>query len=107
MQYISVDNYPSSMLNNEDWGGCRLHLEIGNDGYPMRQIEFHKNGKTLKYTKNGIFQDEFSVLIDSHFQANDGYDFDKYKYKILDQSEFDTLWNETVFDNTDNWKWKD
>ena len=95
------------MLNNEDWDGCQLLLEIGNDGYPMRQMEFHNNGKKLRYTKTGISQDEFSVLVDSHFRANDNYDFGKYKYEIMDQSEFDILWNETAFDNTDKWKWED
>ena len=99
---ISVDNYPSSMLTGEDWGGCQLFLEIGHDGYPQRQMEFHKNGKKLKYAKNGITQDDFSVLIDSHFRANDNYDFGKYTYQVMDQSKFDIMWNETVFDNLDS-----
>lgn len=104
MQYISIDNYPSCMLNDEDWGGCQLFLEIGSDGYAVRQMEFHHNGKKLKYAKNAIFQDEFSALVDNHFCANDSYEFGEYRYTTIDQSTFDIMWDETPFDNIGSWR---
>ena len=101
MPYIKIDAYPSTMLNNEDWGTCQLFLDIGVDGYPVRQMEFHGNGMKLRYSKTeGKSQDEYSVLCDGSFQDSEDHRYCGHRYSHIDEFDFEILWNTISFDNS-------
>ena len=98
MSYILIKDYPSTMLNGEDWGHCRLYLDIGSDGYPIRQMEFHSNGKKLSYSKTHV-EDEFSVLSDACLDL-EKHVFQGLEFVCIEEFDFEVLWNTASFDNS-------
>ena len=72
----------------DNWGTPTYYFEIGEDNYPVRQIEVYENGNTLKYDTN-IMNDRYGGLGD---QPVDVEDFEEFK---IDKDEFEKVWTTT------------
>ncbi len=48
---------------HDSWGGSIWYFEVGDDGYPVRQLEIYDGGAILKYDERHL-DDEFGGLGD-------------------------------------------
>ena len=102
MKYLKIKNYSSSMLNGEDWGSCVVYLKFNDKNKAIAQMEFHANGKKLRYHLP-IEQDEYSIINDTPLYNEQG----DFLYKNCDSTFiaaelFNQLWAETLFGNQEN-----
>lgn len=67
------------------WGGSLWYLEIGQDQYPIRQMEVYENGNRLKYHPDKPF-DDYGGLGTQPLDVNDFQDFE------IKKSEFEREW---------------
>jgi hypothetical protein len=69
----------------DSWGTSVWYLEVGDDGYPIKQIELYDNGNRLKYHSNKTF-DDYGGLGD---QAIDLNEFEKFN---ISKEDFEQEW---------------
>lgn len=72
----------------DSWGCSVWFFEVGDDGYPVRQIEQYASGTVLKYDA-GHIEDEFGGLGD---QPLDGDEFAEFE---ISKEEFEAAWSMT------------
>lgn len=70
----------------DSWGTSIWYFEVGNDGFPIRQIELYDNGNRLKYDSDKAF-DDYGGLGDQ------ALDLDELKEFEIEQDEFEIEWN--------------
>ncbi|MBD2498998.1 hypothetical protein [Nostoc sp. FACHB-280] len=71
------------------WGTSTYFLEIGNDLYPIRQIEVYENGNVLFYDSSH-FADNYGMLCDKPIQEEDIREFG------ITKAEFEQVWNTKI-----------
>ena len=99
MNYLKIKNYPSTMLNHENWGSCDVYLQYNKNHRVIAQMEFHANGKKLHYHLR-YNNDKYSVLLDLPLCDDNGnFLLARYDYEFITAEEFNQLWRETIFDN--------
>lgn len=69
-----------------DWGGSWWYFEIGDDGYPSRQVEEYDRGVRLRYCFEHR-EDRFGGLGYGHESA-----MDRPPDKVLSAEEFEAVW---------------
>ena len=72
----------------DSWGTSIWYLEVGTDGYPIRQMELYENGNRLKYDSNKTF-DDYGGLGD---QALDIQEFERFE---IGKDEFEQEWRKS------------
>jgi hypothetical protein len=101
MKYLKIKNYPSSMLNGENWGGCDLYLKFNETHRAIGQMEFHANGKKLRYHWPTT-QGKDSLINDLPiYDEKENFLYGNYDYTFIPANTFNQLWLETLFDNQD------
>ena len=55
---------------HDDWGEFTWYFEVGDDGYPVRQVELYANGQVLRYGF-AVIEDEFGWLSDQPIDRAD------------------------------------
>ncbi|AUX17059.1 hypothetical protein V8245_13825 [Flavobacterium columnare] len=70
---------------NEIWGSCDYYLETNQYGEVLRQIEFYKNGKKLKYSTSFI-EDDYGFLADQPI------DLKEFTHFSIDKDYFEIKW---------------
>ncbi|MCC5641054.1 hypothetical protein LC593_35545 [Nostoc sp. CHAB 5844] len=71
------------------WGTSTYFLEIGDDLYPIRQIEVYENGNVLFYDSSH-FADNYGMLCDKRIQEEDIQEFG------ITKAEFEQVWNTKI-----------
>lgn len=77
---------------HDSWGLSTWYLEVGDDGYPVRQLEKYDGGTVLKYDETHA-DDEFGGLGD---QALDLEDFAPFE---IDRARFEDEWSSATPQN--------
>ena len=72
----------------DSWGTSIWYIELGNDGYPTRQIELYENGNRLKYHSDKTF-DDYGGLGD---QTLDLDEFGKFE---IEKDAFELEWSKS------------
>lgn len=72
----------------DSWGTSIWYFEVGNDGYPTRQIELYENGNRLKYHSEKTF-DDYGGLGDQALDLNEFQSFE------IEKTEFDNEWQKS------------
>ncbi|AKG24186.1 hypothetical protein [Calothrix sp. 336/3] len=73
----------------DTWGTSTYFLEIGDNFYPLRQIEIYENGNVLFYDRQHL-SDEFGMLCDQPFRTLEIQEFE------ITSDEFELMWNTQV-----------
>ena len=73
----------------DEWGTSTYFMEIGNDLYPLRQIEVYENGNVLFYDHNHIW-DNYGMLCDKRIDLLDIQEFE------ITQAEFEQVWQTKI-----------
>lgn len=69
-----------------DWGTSTWFFEIGEDGYPARQLELYENGKALAYD-TAHADDEFGGLGDQPLDLQEFAPFE------ITKAQFEQAWS--------------
>ena len=69
----------------DSWGRSTWYLEVGDDGYPARQLERYESGVVLKYDGDHP-DDEFGGLGDQSL------DLDEFADHEIDRLTFENVW---------------
>lgn len=72
----------------DSWGTSIWYFEVGDDGYPTKQIELYENGNRLKYHSDKIF-DDYGGLGDQALNLGEFQSFE------IEKSEFDDEWKKS------------
>ena len=70
---------------HDAWGTSEWFFEVGDDAYPLRQLELYENGTVLKYDKSHL-HDEFGALGDQPLELDE---FASYE---ISESAFREAW---------------
>ncbi|MBE9205546.1 hypothetical protein IQ244_03285 [Nostoc sp. LEGE 06077] len=73
----------------DSWGTSTYFLEIGDDLYPIRQIEVYENGNVLFYDSSHC-ADNYGMLCDQAIQEEDIQEFG------ITEAEFEQVWNTKI-----------
>ncbi|MFH7027439.1 MAG: DUF6881 domain-containing protein [Heteroscytonema crispum UTEX LB 1556] len=71
------------------WGTSTYFLEIGDNSYPLRQIEVYENGNVLFYDKSHS-RDDYGMLCDKAISKEDISEFE------ITKTEFEQVWNTKI-----------
>ena len=71
------------------WGTSTWYFEVGDDGYPLRQIEVYEHGVVLKYDRS-LPDDVFGGL------GNQALDLDEFRAFEISAEVFDAAWFQLV-----------
>jgi len=74
------------------WGPSTWYFEVGDDGYPVRQLEQYDGGAVLKYDEAHL-DDEFGMLSDA------ALDLEEFAPFEIDRTAFETAWSSAVARN--------
>jgi hypothetical protein len=77
---------------HNSWGPSTWYFEVGDDGYPVRQLERYESGVILKYD-DAHLDDEFGGVGD---QALDIEEFAEFE---IDRAAFETVWSSSSAKN--------
>jgi len=77
---------------HDSWGPSTWYFEVGDDGYPVRQLEQYDGGAVLKYDE-GHLDEELGGLSD---QALDLEEFAPFE---IDRMAFENAWSSAVARN--------
>jgi hypothetical protein len=77
---------------HDEWGLSIWYFEVGDDGFPARQLQVYDGGPALKYDEAHL-DDEFGGLGD---QAIDLEEFAPFE---IDGPAFETAWSSAVARN--------
>lgn len=72
----------------DSWGTSVWYFEVGEDHYPIRQIELYQNGNRLKYHSKKTF-DDYGNLGDQPLELEEFREFE------IDKDTFETEWNKS------------
>lgn len=72
----------------DSWGTSVWYFEVGEDGYPTRQIELYENGNRLKYHSDKAF-DDYGGL------STQALNFDEFLDFEIEQNEFELEWKKS------------
>jgi hypothetical protein len=73
----------------DSWGLSTWYLEVGDDGYPVRQLEQYDNGAVLKYDETHL-GDEFGMLGDQALRFDDLAPFE------IEKTAFENEWSAAI-----------
>ena len=76
----------------DSWGASTWYFEVGDDGYPVRQLQEYEGGAILKYDA-GHMDDEFGGLGDQLLDLGEFAAFE------VDRTEFEITWSSSVARN--------
>ena len=71
----------------DSWGNSVWYFELGEDGFPTRQIELYDNGNRLKYHSGKKFDDYGSL-------GDQTLDIELKEFEI-EKDEFELAWNKS------------
>ena len=78
---------------HSDWGCSWWYFEVGENGYPVRQIEVYDSGIRLRYDHEHL-EDEFGGL-----GCTNVNEFDRSADEELSAAEFETEWERGPWHN--------
>jgi hypothetical protein len=73
-------------------GASVWFLEVGEDCFPLRQLEVYEDGTALAYDESHLY-DAAGMLADQLVEPNEYAAFE------ITRAEFETAWTSTEFDN--------
>jgi hypothetical protein len=73
-------------------GASVWFLEVGEDQFPIRQLEIYENGSAFAYDESHLY-DSSGMLTDERVEPLDFAAFE------ITQAEFERVWSSTEFDN--------
>ncbi|WP_417536788.1 hypothetical protein [Methylophaga sp.] len=89
MKYVKAYWDDSRGDEYDHWGGCYYYFELGDDSYPIRQIEVYDAGNTLKYTYKVQEFDKYGRLTDQPLEL------DEMPHEEISAPEFNELWEKS------------
>ena len=92
MRYFKRRWDESRRDEHDSWGLSTWYFEVGDDGYPVRQLEQYDGGAILKYEETH-FHDEFGGL------SEKALDLDEFAPFEVDRTAFETAWSSLVARN--------
>jgi hypothetical protein len=72
----------------DSWGPSTWYFEVGDDGYPVRQLELYDGGAILKYDVT-LQDDQFGGLGDQPL------DLDEFAPYEIERAAFENAWSST------------
>ena len=69
-----------------NWGTSVWFFEVGEDDFPVRQLEIYESGVVLRYDRNRP-EDEFGMLSMAHLDPTEFSPF------VISPTEFEAAWN--------------
>ena len=82
-------------FRSEDWGACRRLIEVSDDQWASRQIDFYGGGQVLVYDR-GRRRDEWGMLIGLRFSQKEKWQKHFDDVRQLSASEFDRAWRAAI-----------
>ena len=76
----------------DSWGPSTWYFEVGDDGYPVRQLQQYDGGAILKYDQTHL-DDEFGGLGDQEL------DLDEFAPFEIERMAFDSVWSSSSAQN--------
>ena len=76
----------------DSWGLSTWYFEVGDDGYPVRQLQQYDGGPILKYDQTHL-DDEFGGLGDQ------ALDLDEFTPFEIDSVAFESTWSSSSTQN--------
>lgn len=77
--------------DSESWGACRRLIEVFEDQYAARQIDFYVDGRVLVYDREHA-RDSFGMLNGLKFSKKAKWRIYFNEVRMMDASSFEKLW---------------
>ena len=71
----------------DSWGASTYFFEVGDDGYPSRQLEIYESGRTLRYSPDHL-EDEYGQLANVQLDA-----LEDWSPWAISEEEFEQAWS--------------
>ncbi len=73
----------------DSWGASTYFFEVGDDGWPTRQVEIYDDGPTLRYGPDRT-EDKYGQLGDARLDA-----LEDWTGWAISAAEFERVWSST------------